>query len=129
MLRGFGTIFRLTLYEARQRRILLATVVCGLAFVVLFGVGFFFMHRDVSRHVGAQFVEKQMILNIFILAGLYAVNFLTVITAVLMPVDTLSGEIGSGVMQTIASKPIRRSASRNSGITPRRCVSPTQRWH
>jgi len=31
-----------------------------------------------------------------------------VITAVLLPVDTLSGEIASGVIQTLAAKPIRR---------------------
>ena len=30
-------------------------------------------------------------------------------TAVLLPVDTLSGEIASGVVQTLASKPVRRS--------------------
>jgi ABC-type transport system involved in multi-copper enzyme maturation permease subunit len=43
------------------------------------------------------------------MAGLYAVNFLMIMTAVLLPVDTLSGEIASGVMQTVASKPVRRS--------------------
>jgi len=48
-------------------------------------------------------------LNFLTLAGLYAVNFLLVMTAVLLPVDTLSGEIASGVIQTVAAKPIRRS--------------------
>ena len=43
------------------------------------------------------------------LVGLYAANFLSVLIAVLLPVDTLSGEIASGVMQTVASKPIRRA--------------------
>jgi len=43
------------------------------------------------------------------LAGLYATNFLMVMTAVLLPVDTLSGEISSGVIQTLAAKPIGRS--------------------
>ena len=44
------------------------------------------------------------------LAGLYATHFLTLMTAVLLPVDTLSGEIASGVAQTVASKPVRRSS-------------------
>ena len=35
--------------------------------------------------------------------------FLSVIFAILLPVDTLSGEIDSGVMQTLASKPIDRA--------------------
>ena len=46
-------------------------------------------------------------LQFFTLAGLYVANFLTIAAAVLLPVDTLSGEIASGVMQTLASKPIR----------------------
>jgi len=107
---GLLAIFQITLHEARQRRILLALMLFGFAFVGLFAIGFYFIERDVGAQRAATFVEKRMLLNFFILAGLYVVNFLTVMTAVLMPVDTLSGEIGSGVMQTIAAKPIRRSA-------------------
>jgi ABC-type transport system involved in multi-copper enzyme maturation permease subunit len=43
------------------------------------------------------------------LVGFMAANFLSVLFAILLPVDTLSGEIDSGVMQTLASKPIDRS--------------------
>jgi ABC-type transport system involved in multi-copper enzyme maturation permease subunit len=49
------------------------------------------------------------LLEMFMVAGLYVVNFLTLSTAVLLAVDTLSGEISSGVMQTLASKPIHRA--------------------
>src|SRR5262249_31473527 len=42
-------------------------------------------------------------------AGLYVANLLTIATAVLLPVDTLSGEIASGVAQTLAAKPIHRA--------------------
>jgi ABC-type transport system involved in multi-copper enzyme maturation permease subunit len=42
------------------------------------------------------------------MAGLYAVNFLTVMMAVLTSVDTLSGEIASGTIHTLVSKPVRR---------------------
>jgi ABC-type transport system involved in multi-copper enzyme maturation permease subunit len=44
------------------------------------------------------------------MAGLYAVNFLVVMTATFMPVDTLSGEIATGVLQTVAAKPLHRSS-------------------
>jgi ABC-type transport system involved in multi-copper enzyme maturation permease subunit len=37
------------------------------------------------------------------------VNFLSVVFALLLPIDTLSGEIDSGVMQTLASKPLDRA--------------------
>ncbi|MDZ4805308.1 MAG: ABC transporter permease subunit [Candidatus Eisenbacteria bacterium] len=107
---GILTIARLTLYEARQRRILLAMLLCGVTFVVLFAIGFYFIGKDVRGNASASFVQKQMLLNFFIMAGLYAINFMSIMTAVLMSVDTLSGEIGSGVMQTVAAKPIHRSA-------------------
>jgi hypothetical protein len=42
------------------------------------------------------------------LAGLYVANFLSVVAAVLLPVDALSGDIESGIAQTVASKPIPR---------------------
>lgn len=109
-MRGLLTIARLTLHEAVRRRILAATFACGLAFFALDAIGFHFIVRDLGRHGNATLIERRMVLTFFTLAGLYAVNFLTIMTAVLLPVDTLSGEIGTGVMQTLASKPIRRSS-------------------
>lgn len=108
-MRALFTITGLTIHEAARRRILLAAALCGLAFLVLFAIGFHYIATDVSRQGRTAPIERRMVLNFFLLAGLYAVNFLTVMTAVLLPVDTLSGEISSGVMQTLASKPIRRS--------------------
>jgi ABC-type transport system involved in multi-copper enzyme maturation permease subunit len=55
------------------------------------------------------FIERQAALTAVTLAGFFAANFLAVVFAVLLPVDSLSGEIQSGVIQTLASKPIRRS--------------------
>jgi ABC-type transport system involved in multi-copper enzyme maturation permease subunit len=107
-MRALLTITRLTVHEAARRRILLATFICGVAFIVLFGIGFHFIEADIRKQ-SVSLIQRRMLLNFFMLAGLYAINFLTVMTAVLLPVDTLSGEIASGVMQTLASKPIRRS--------------------
>jgi ABC-type transport system involved in multi-copper enzyme maturation permease subunit len=42
------------------------------------------------------------------MAGLYVVNFLVVMMTVLTSVDTLAGEIASGTMQAVATKPLRR---------------------
>src|SRR5262245_55191622 len=103
------TITRLTLHEARRRKIFVAILVCGLAFVTLFATGLLFVSREMSRPGHLPLLQRRLMSNFFILAGLYGVNFLTIVTAVLLPVDTLSGEIASGVMQTLAAKPIRRS--------------------
>jgi ABC-type transport system involved in multi-copper enzyme maturation permease subunit len=42
------------------------------------------------------------------MAGMYVVNTLTAMMTVLTSVDTLSGEIGSGTIHTLISKPVRR---------------------
>jgi len=103
------TIMHLTLHEAARRRILVATLIGAGAFLILFGVGFHFVALNVEHDKGMDFLRRRMALNFLTLAGLYATHFLTLMTAVLLPVDTLSGEIASGVIQTVAAKPIRRS--------------------
>ena len=106
---GLLTIFQLTIAEARRRRILTATLIGAVGFLILFGIGFYFIAKHEAQQFGKDFVRQRMTLNFITLAGLYATHFLTVMTAVLLPVDTLSGEIASGVVQTVASKPVRRS--------------------
>jgi len=100
-------IAHLTLHEALRRRVLLAALIGGLAFLILYAVGFHFIARDVGKN--ASLIEQRVALNAITLAGLYAVNLLTVMSAVLLPVDALSGEIASGSIQTLAAKPMRRS--------------------
>jgi ABC-type transport system involved in multi-copper enzyme maturation permease subunit len=108
-MRALLTVAHLTIHEAGRRRILLATVIGGAGFVALYATGFHFIVRDMRSHGGLDGLQTRLTLTFFTLAGLYGANFLAVMTAVLLPVDTLSGEIGSGVLQTLASKPVRRS--------------------
>lgn len=104
------TIFQVTLHEAARRRILTATLIGAAAFLILFGIGFHFVALHVEHEVGQSVLRQRILLNFLTLAGLYATHFLTLMTAVLLPVDTLSGEIATGVVQTVASKPVRRSS-------------------
>jgi ABC-2 type transport system permease protein len=102
------TVAHLTLYETRRRRIVTAAVLCAAAFLAVYTAGLFFVHREQVRE-SAPFIQQQVTMGFLTIAGLYAVNFLSILFAVLLPVDTLSGEIDSGVMHTIASKPVRRA--------------------
>ena len=102
------TIAHLTLYEARRRKILAAGVIGGAAFLLVFGAGVFFANAELTRN-GNTFLERQAVFLLLTMAGLYAGNFLAALLAVLLPVDALSGEIDSGVMQTLAVKPVRRA--------------------
>jgi ABC-type transport system involved in multi-copper enzyme maturation permease subunit len=97
-----------TLREASRKRVLLAALLFGIAFLILFAIGLTAVVADLKKHK-APIVEQRLVLTFITMAGLYAVNFLVVMTATFMPVDTLSGEIASGVMQTVASKPLHRA--------------------
>jgi ABC-2 type transport system permease protein len=108
-MRNLITIAHLTLHEAVRRRVLTAALIVGTAFLALFGVGMHFMLRELNKSHDLTLIERRVMLNALTLAGLFAASRLIVITAVLLPVDTLSGEIASGVIQTLAAKPVRRS--------------------
>jgi ABC-type transport system involved in multi-copper enzyme maturation permease subunit len=100
------TIAQLTLAEARRRRILAAALVFGAAFVLLFALGFHFVARDIRAHGSP--AQQRFLLSFVVMAALYAANFLIVMTSVLVTVDTLAGEIGSGVIETLCTKPVPR---------------------
>ncbi len=100
-------IARLTFREAARRRILLAALLLGLLFITVYAVGYYFVNAEIRRE-GTRPLEQNEIRNFLTMAGLYVVNFLTVMMAVLTSVDTLSGEIASGTIHTLVAKPVRR---------------------
>jgi ABC-type transport system involved in multi-copper enzyme maturation permease subunit len=103
-----ATVAHLTFTEARRRRILAAALILGAAFVALFGVGLHFMALDIRAHATPG--QQVIFLNLVTLTALYAASFLIVMTSVLVTVDTLAGEIGSGVIETLCTKPVPRAA-------------------
>ena len=106
---GILTIAHLTLHEVRGRKVALAAAILGLAFLVIFAIGFYLIVNDISSSGrGLPLVGRNVGLSFVTMAGLYAVNFLVVMMAVLMPIDTLSGDIRSGTIQTLVTKPLRR---------------------
>lgn len=101
-------IARLTFQEAARRRILLAALLLGALFLLVFGLGLHFIYREEMRNPITTSAGRSEIYNFLLMAGLYVVNFLTVMMTVLTSVDTLSGEIASGTIHTIVAKPLRR---------------------
>jgi ABC-type transport system involved in multi-copper enzyme maturation permease subunit len=102
-------IARLTFREAKRRWVLWVALALGLLFLAIYGIGFFEIEKDIQRSAG---MEGRMMAtethNFLIIMGLYVVNFLTLIMTVLTSVDTLSGEIASGTIHTLVSKPVQR---------------------
>ena len=108
-MRDVITIAHLTLVEARRRRIVLAGAVCAFTFLAVFAVAVVFGSREMSADASMSFIQRQATLTMIMIIGFMAANFLAVMFAILLPVDTLSGEIDSGVMQTLAAKPVTRA--------------------
>jgi ABC-type transport system involved in multi-copper enzyme maturation permease subunit len=109
-------IARLTFREAIRRRIMLAGLVLGLAFVLIYSVGTHFIFAQIASESEANMPSKMAAdimkaesTNVFMMMGLYAATFLSIAMAALLGADTLAGEISSGTIQTIATKPIRRA--------------------
>ncbi|MGW8250199.1 MAG: ABC transporter permease [Anaerolineales bacterium] len=103
------TIARLTFREASRRWILWVALLLGALFLLIYALGFNEIQKDIHRQMGGGAVlQYTEIYNFLLMAGLYAVNFLTIMMAVLTSVDTLSGEIASGTAHTLVSKPLHR---------------------
>jgi ABC-type transport system involved in multi-copper enzyme maturation permease subunit len=105
-------IARLTFQEAVRRRIVLSALLLGAAFLVLFSLGFHFMQPEIERAAAggpANAIGTAEFYNFLFMAGMYAVTFLAIAMAALISADTLAGEIGSGTIQAIVTKPVRRA--------------------
>lgn len=101
-------IASVTFREAARKRVLWMALMAGLGFLVFFAIALHFtIDQLVERH--ANVLIQRQATNPILMIGLYAVNSLVVVMSILSSVDTLSGEIGSGAIQAIATKPIRRS--------------------
>jgi ABC-type transport system involved in multi-copper enzyme maturation permease subunit len=105
------TIAELTFREAFRRRIATAAFILGFAFLVLNGGGLYLLVADTPMQGISERtppVMRRMIVTTLLMMGMYAANWLVVLMTVLCSVDTLSGEISSGTMQSLATKPVRR---------------------
>ncbi len=118
-MKNIWILARMTFREAIRRRIVLTGLLLGLCFLIIYSLGFHFIIGQVRlAEKAAELEHSQQALariaetegaNTLLLAGLYAVTFLSIAMGALLAADTLAGEINSGVIQTIITKPIRRS--------------------
>ncbi len=105
-MRNITTITWLTFQEARRRRMVLAALLLGAAFLALFLTGFTLVSRSLTRYANPFLLESNY--NLLLMAGLYVVHFLLIMLAIFASVDTVSGEISSHTIQTIVTKPVHR---------------------
>jgi ABC-2 type transport system permease protein len=111
------TLARMTFRQAIRRKIVLTGLLLGIGFLIVFSIGFHMittvsMGQFAQAAGGGQSVENVLDRernSALALAGLYAVTFLSIAMAALLGADTLASEINSGTIQTLVTKPIRRS--------------------
>lgn len=104
-------IARLTFREAIRRKIVLAALLLGMAFLVIYSLGFYFIQKDFNNsfHPTPERVQNEAH-NFLVLAGMYVVNFLGIAIGALITADSLAGEIQSGTIQATVTKPIWRGS-------------------
>ncbi len=118
-MKNIWILARMTFREAIRRQIVLTGLLLGLSFLILYSIGFHFIITQVRiaeeaikadpTKVALAHIADTEGANTLLLAGLYAVAFLSIAMAALLSADTLAGDISSGTIQTIVTKPIRRS--------------------
>ena len=96
----------ITFREVARKKILWTALLAGLGFLVVFGIGLHFQIADFNPNT-SPFVRYQ-ILSGMMMVGLYTVDLLAVVMTILTSVDTIAGEISSGTIQAIATKPLPR---------------------
>ncbi|HEX7363508.1 MAG TPA: ABC transporter permease [Bryobacteraceae bacterium] len=103
-----GIMAAITFREAARKKVLWMALAAGVAFLVLFATGLHFQIGAFGDRPVRSFIRQQAISGL-LMVGMYALDLLVVVITILVSVDTLSGEIGSGTIQAIATKPVRRS--------------------
>ena len=99
---AIGTIMRLTIREAMRRKVLWGLPILSAIFLLLYALGMSFIHQQINRYGTSNDLSPTMVrsgYSFLLISGLYAANFLIVMLSVLLPIDTLAGEIGSGTIQ------------------------------
>jgi ABC-type transport system involved in multi-copper enzyme maturation permease subunit len=100
-------IAQLTIRETQRRRILWLTLLMAVGFLAVFGLGFHYIYLDVTEFLSDS-SELNLLVGVLLTAGLYAINFLIIIIAVLISVTAVSGEIDTHTIEAILTKPISR---------------------
>ncbi len=104
---GVWIMAGITFREAARKKILWTALLAGLGFLFVFGIGLRFQVGDLQNSAVLPFLRYQVI-SAMLIIGLYTVDLLAVVMTTLTSVDTISGEITSGTIHAIATKPLHR---------------------
>ncbi|HKW49968.1 MAG TPA: ABC transporter permease [Gemmatimonadaceae bacterium] len=98
-----GVTFR----EAARRRILWTALAAAVILLAIFAVALRLQVLEFQGRPMSPFVRYQVESGM-LMVGLYTCDLLAVVMTILTSIDTIAGEITSGTIQAIATKPIAR---------------------
>jgi ABC-type transport system involved in multi-copper enzyme maturation permease subunit len=97
---------RVTFREAARRKILWIATLAGIGFLAFFWTALHFALRNATPQTSTVNIREGIVMMTMMV--LYAGSMMTSLMAVLTSCDTLSGEIASGTIHAIATKPVER---------------------
>ena len=107
--RSAVTIARWTLREAVRRKVVAMGLVAGGAFLLLFGVGMYYL-QDVSAREGSPELEVAFATTAMSILGLYAVQLLAALLAILLAAGAVRGEEAGARLHAVLARPLPRGA-------------------
>jgi len=102
-----GIMAGVTLREAARRRILWMALVAAALLLVIFAVALRLQVLEFQGRPMSPFVRYQVESGM-LMVGLYTCDLLAVVMTILTSIDTIAGEISSGTIHAVATKPIAR---------------------
>ncbi len=106
-MRGMWIMARITLREAARRKILWTALLAAVILLAIFAVSLRFQVIEFRSRPLSPFVRYQVESGM-LMVGLYVCDLLAVVMTILTSIDTIAGEISSGTIHAIATKPIAR---------------------
>jgi ABC-type transport system involved in multi-copper enzyme maturation permease subunit len=97
----------ITMREAARRKIAWTALVAGALLLAVFAIALRLQVLQFQSRPMSPFVRYQVEAGMLMI-GLYTCDLLAVVLTILTSIDTLAGEISSGTIHAIATKPIAR---------------------
>ncbi len=98
---------RITWREAARRRILWTALLAALVLLAIFAIALRLQVVEFQSRAMSPFVRYQVESGM-LMVGLYVCDLLAVVLTILTSIDTLAGEISSGTIHAVATKPVAR---------------------
>lgn len=105
-MRAVAIIAGVTFHEAARKKILLAAALLSAAYVGFFALGLDLRCANCAAPPAG--LMRHEIDSGLLMVALYGVAFFTALLAILASIDSVAGEIASGAIQTVATRPLGR---------------------